>query len=260
MADFLQITLFSVGDFEPLMTFALQKAAELEKALDLDDGTSEISTLLHLQGYDTSEISSAVGEVIEEALHLSILSDSTFELFRDGTGNLGFRSLVRGYIVDQIVRCLTEQESKLKGVVHLAEGMRFFNCPKKSIHVRTGADVEREIGLFKDAISTTEARGSLFDQESATVYLQPLRRGITGKHTISVVADSCVSANALAYIGLYADEATLQKCINEFKAQLIVFDENGEVAEVYEEKTSSKAYNLDPSRTSYSFYDDNNKG
>ena len=259
LGDFLQITLFTSGDFEPLMTFALQKAAELEKVLDLDEETSEISTLLQLQGDDTSEISSVVGEVIEEALYLSILSDSTFELFRDGTRRLGLRSLVRGFIVDQIVQCLIQQEPDLKGVVHLAEGMRFFNCPKKSIHVRTGAEIDREIGLFKDAISTTEARGSLFDQESVTVYLQPLRRGITAKHTISVIADSCVSANALAYIGLYADETTLQKCINEFKAQLIVFDENGEVAEVYEEKTSSKAYNLDPSRTSYSFYDDNNK-
>ena len=155
------------------MTFALQKAAELDKVLDLDDGTAETSTLLHLQCDDTSEISSAVGEVIKEALHLSILSDGTFELFRDGAGLLGFRSLVRGYIVDQIVRCLTEHEPFLKGVGHLAEGRRFFNCPKKAIHVRTGADVDREIGLFKDAISTTEARGSHFDQESATVYCNP---------------------------------------------------------------------------------------
>lgn len=259
MGDFLQITLFTVGDFEPLMTFALQKAADLEKALDLDDRTSEISLLLGLQGDDTSEISSVVGEVIEEALHLSILSDSTFELFREGTGRLGLRSLVRGYVVDQTVKCLIEQQPDLKGVVHLAEGMRFFKCPKKSIHVRIGADVEREIGLFKDAISTTEAPGTFFDQDSTTVYLQPLRPGITGKHTISVIADSCVSANALAYIGLYAQETTIQKCVNEFKAKLIVFDENGEIAEVYEEETSSKAYNLNPSRTSYSSYGDNNK-
>jgi phosphotransferase system HPr-like phosphotransfer protein len=193
-------------------------------------------------------------------LHLSTLSDSTFELFREGTGRLGLRSLVRGYVVDQIVKCLTEQEPDLKGVVHLAEGMRFFNCPKKSIHVRTGADVDREIGLFKDAISTTEAQGSLFDQESTTVYLQLLRHGITGKHTISVIADSCVSANALAYIGLYAEKMTIQKCVDQLKAQLIIFDENGEIAEMYEEKTSSKAYSLDPLRTSYSLYGDNNKG
>lgn len=259
LGEFLQITLFTEGDFDSLITLALQKAAELEKALDLDDGTSEISALLSLEGDDTSEISSVVGEVIEEALYLSILSDSTFELFRDGTGRLGLRSLVRGYIVDQIIKCLIEQKPDLKGVVHLAEGMRFFNCPKKSIHVRIGEDMNREIGLFKDAISTTEAQGSLFDQESGTVYLRPLRPGTTGRHTISVIADSCVKANALACIGLYAEESTIQKCVNALKAQLIVFNNNGDVAEVYEEKNFSKAYNLDRSHTFYSLYGDNSK-
>lgn len=258
LGDFLQITLFTSGDYEPLMTFALQKVADLEKSLDLDVESSEISKLLNLQGDDTSEISTAVGEVIEEALHLTILSNGTFELFRDGTGLLELRSLVRGYIVDQTVKYLTEHEPNLKGVVHLAEGMRFFNCPKKSIQVRTGAEIDREIGLFKDAISTTAARGSLFDQESTTVYLQPLRRGITGKHTVSVIADTCVSANALTYIGLYAEAEIIQACVNELKAQLIVFDENGEIAEIYDEK-SPKAYNFDPLSTSYSPYDDNNK-
>ncbi|MGE5085916.1 MAG: hypothetical protein ACM3MG_06405 [Bacillota bacterium] len=258
LGEFLQINLFTVGEFEPLITLALQKVADLEKALDLDDESSEISKLLNLQGDDTSEISAAVGEVIEEALNLSVLSSGAFELFRDGKGLWEIRSLIRGYIVDQTVKCLIEQEPSLKGVVHLAEGMRFFNCPKKSIQIRIGKKIDREIGLVNDAISTTEAQGSPYDQESSVVYLKPLRRGITGRHAVSVIADTCVNANALAYIGLYAKPAIVQMCVNELKAQLIIFDENGEITEIYDEE-SPKAYSYDPLRTSYLPYDDNNR-
>ncbi|MFM6929906.1 MAG: hypothetical protein ACKOX6_15660 [Bdellovibrio sp.] len=258
LGDFLQITLFTVGDFEALMTFALQKAADLESALDLENESSEISKLLNIQGDDTSEISEAVGEVIEEALYLSTLSSRTFDLFREDAGLWEVKSLIRGYIIDQTVKCLTEHELTLRGVVQLAEGMRFFNCPKSSIHVRTGSDVTREIVLLKDGISTTNGRGSPFDQESTVVYLQPLRRGISSKYTVSVIADTCMSANALANIGLYAEPEVVQACVNDLKAQLIVFNEKGDVVDFYEEK-SLKAYSSDQLNTSYSPYDDSSK-
>lgn len=260
LGDFLQITLFSEGDYEPLITFVLQKIADLERALDLEDPKSEISKLINLRGDDTSEISIVVGEVMEEALALSILSAGAFEPFREGSKNWEMRGLIRGYIVDQTVKYLLQQEPFLMGVIHLAEGMRFFNCPKKSIHVRMGdAKSEKEVGLFKDAIATTEARGSLFDQESTTVYLQPLRHGVTGKHTVSAIADDCLSANVLTYVGLFADAQTVQECVNELKAQVIVFDDSGEISEIFEGDLQSKAYSSDPLRTSSPFYDGSSK-
>ena len=260
LGDFLQITLFSEGDFEPLMTFALQKVADLERALDLEDPKSEISKLISLQGDDTSEISFFVGEVMEEALALSILSAGAFEPFREGSKNWEMRSLIRGYIVDQTVKHLLQAEPSLMGVIHLAEGMRFFNCPKKSIHVRMGnSDIDREVGLFKDAVSTTEAHGSHFDQESGTLYLQPLRHCITGKHTVSAIADDCMTANVLTYVGLFADAQTVRECVTELQAQVIVFKDNGEIAEIYEGNLQTKAYSSDRRHTSLLFCDDSSK-
>lgn len=261
LGEFLQITIFSEGDFEPLVTFVLQKVVELERVLNLEDPNSEISKLISLQGDDTSEISMVVGEVMEEALALSILSAGAFEPFREGSKNWEMRSLIRGYIVDQAVKYLLQREPSLMGVIHLAEGMRFFNCPKKSIHVRMGSsEIERELGLFKDAVATTEAQGSNFDQESATLYLQPLRHGISGKHTVSAIADDCMSANVLIYVGLFADAQTVRECVTELQAQVIIFEENGEIAEIYEGNLQTTAYSSDHSRTSSPFYDGNSKG
>ncbi|WP_168196704.1 FAD:protein FMN transferase [Bdellovibrio sp. ZAP7] len=257
LGDFIQINLFSTGSHEALLTSTLQKLAEIEGTLNLDDPQSEICRILTVEGDDSFEMSKPVAEVLEKALDISTLSEGYFEPFREESKNLDLKSLIRGYIIDQAVSFLKSKHPGLMGMVHLAEGIRFFNCPKRSIHVRmSNADIEKELGLFKDAIATTESRGNLYDPESATLYLHPLRHGISGRHTISVIADSSVTANALAKIGLYAPKNVVQSCVAELDAQIIVFDEAGEIEEIFEE---SKAYSFDQGHISYSSYGGNNR-
>ncbi|WP_413559169.1 hypothetical protein [Bdellovibrio sp. HCB209] len=257
LGDFIQINLFSEGDFDGVLTTTLKNLTDLEVALTLDSTASEICRVLLVEGDDSFEMSRPVAEVLEKALDLSALSDGYLEPFREDSRNLDLRSMIRGYVVDQAVKMLLSKNPTLMGMVHLAEGIRFFNCPKKSIHVRmSNSDVEKEIGLFKDAISTTEARGSLYDQESATLYLHPLRQGISGSHTVSVIADSCLHANALAKIGLYAPKEVVQACVSELDAQIVIFDASGEIEEIFEEST---AYNFGQGHISYSSYDDSNR-
>ncbi|UYL10584.1 FAD:protein FMN transferase [Bdellovibrio sp. SKB1291214] len=257
LGDFIQINLFSEGDYEPLLTFTLQKLAEVESILNLDDPQSEICRVLTVEGDDSFEMSKPVAEVLEKALDISALSDGFFEPFREDSRNLDLRSLIRGYMIDQAVKNILSKEQSLMGMVHLAEGIRFFNCPKKSIHVRMhSSDVEKELGLFKDAISTTESRGSLFDSESSTLYIHPLRAGLSGRHTVSVIADNCMSANVLTKIGMYAPKKVIQSCVAEMDAQIIVFGESGEIEEIFED---AKAYSFDQGHISYSSYDDSNR-
>lgn len=257
LGDFLQFNLFSSGDYEPLLTFTLQKLAEIENVLNLDDPQSEICRVLTVEGDDSFEMSKPVAEVLEKALDISTLADGFFKPFREDSRNLDLRSLIRGYVVDQAVKLILGKEPSVMGMVHLAEGIRFFNCPKKSIHVRmSSSDVEKELGLFKDAISTTESRGSLYDNESSTLYLHPLRPGISGHHTVSVIADNCVNANVLTKMGMYAPKKIIQSCVAELDAQIIVFGESGEIEEIFE---GSKAYSFDQGHISYSSYDDSNR-
>jgi thiamine biosynthesis lipoprotein ApbE len=258
LSDFIQINLFSPGNFEPLLTSTLQRLAEIETCLNLEDPNSEICNVLTVEGDDSFEMSKPVAEVLDQALEISTLSDGYFEPFREESKNLDLKSLIRGYILDQAVKLIKAKNPKLMGMVHLAEGIRFFNCPKKAIHVRmSNADVEKEVGLFKDAIATTESRGNLYDHESATLYLHPLRQGISGRHTVSVIADTCMTANALTKIGLYAPQEIIQSCVAELDAQIIVFDESGEIEEIFEE---TKAYSFDQGHISYSTYGGSNRG
>ncbi|QLY25446.1 FAD:protein FMN transferase [Bdellovibrio sp. KM01] len=256
LGDFIQINLFSPGSQESLLTGTLQHLVELEGALNLDDPQSEICRILTVEGDDSFEMSKPTAEVLEKALDISTLSDGYFEPFREESKNLDLKCLIRGYIIDEAVKMMREKNPNLMGMVHLAEGIRFFNCPKKSIHVRmSNANIEKELGLFKDAIATTESRGNLYDHESATLYLHPLRHGISGRHTVSVIADTSMSANALTKIGLYAPQTIIQSCVAELDAQIIVFDEAGEIEEIFEE---SKAYSFDQGHISYSSYDGSN--
>ncbi len=258
LGDFIQINLFSNGNFETLLTKTLQHLAEIENSLNLEDPNSEIRRVLTVEGDDSFEMSKPVAEVLEKALDISTLSDGYFEPFREESNNLDLKSLIRGYVLDQAVKFLTAKHSSLMGMVHLAEGIRFFNCPKKAIHVRmSNTDIEKELGLFKDAIATTEYRGNLYDNESATLYLHPLRHGISGRHTVSVIADTCMIANALTKIGLYAPQEIIQSCVAELDAQIIVFDESGEIEEIFED---TKAYSFDQGHISYSSYDGSNRG
>ncbi|MBO9667050.1 MAG: FAD:protein FMN transferase [Bdellovibrio sp.] len=261
LGEFLQITLFSEGSFDTLLTQVLQNITEIEKTLDLDNPKAEIMQLLRSEGDDTFEMSVSVAQVVEAALDFNSISNGAFEPFREDAGHLDLRSLIRGHLVDQTVKQLLKSDPYLMGVVQLAEGMRFFNCPKKSIHVRMGGnfEIEKELGLFKNAFSTTEAGGSMFDNESATIYLQPLRHGLSGRHTVSVIADECMTANALSKVGLFADAPTVQKCVTDLHAQILIFDERGEIVEIYEEVPLSRAYSSDQWNSSYSSYDDSSK-
>ncbi|MEK2689394.1 hypothetical protein [Bdellovibrio sp. GT3] len=257
LGDFIQINLFSPGDHEGHLTSVLQNLAEIEMQVNLDDPHSEINQVLTIEGDDSFEMSKAVAEVLEAALDASVISDGYFEPFREESRNLDLRSLIRGYMVDQAVALLTAKSPNLMGMVHLAEGIRFFNCPKKSIHVRmSSSNIEKELGLFKNAVSTTEARGNLYDHESATLYLHPLRHRIGDHHTVSAIADRCVYANVLTKVGLYAPQETIQSCVAEWDAQIIIFNESGEIDEIFEE---TKAYSFDQGSISYSSYDGSNR-
>jgi thiamine biosynthesis lipoprotein ApbE len=257
LGDFIQINLFSEGDYEPLLTFTLQKLAEMESSLNLEDPQSEICRVLKLEGDDSFEMSKPVAEVLEKALDISTLSDGFFEPFHEDSRNLDLKCLIRGYMIDQAVKLILGKELAVMGMIHLAEGIRFFNCPKKSIHIRMkSSNMEKELGLFKNAISTTETRGGFFDSESSTLYLHPLRPGLSGQHTVSVIADSCMDANVLTKIGLYAPKKIIQSCVAKLDAQIIVFAESGEIEEIFED---TKAYSFDQGHISYSSYDDSNR-
>ncbi|WP_413576369.1 hypothetical protein ACLVWU_18475 [Bdellovibrio sp. HCB290] len=258
LGDFIQINVFSPGDHDSLLTSVLQNLSEIEVLVNLDDSNSEICRVLMVEGDDSFEMAKPVAEVLELALDASVMSDGYFEPFREESRNLDLRSLIRGYMVDQAVGLLTAKNPKLIGMVHLAEGIRFFNCPKKSIHVRmSSSNVEKELGLFKNAVSTTEDRGNLYDHESSTLYLHPLRHRVGDHHTVSAIADRCADANVLTKVGLYAPKETIQACVAELDAQIVIFDQKGEIVEIFEE---SKAYSFDQGNISYSSYDDSNRG
>lgn len=237
MGTFVEVTLFSEGNFDSLITKAFEKASELEKVFNVHDPKSDISILNNTSDDDTFELHPALAEVLEAADEIMLLSEGAFSPYREDSAFWDLSGIAKGYIVDQMVETILAEQPALMGMVNAGGDLRFFNCPEKKISLRLGSashPLERSLMLLKDAIATSSPTVAMTDEKSSTIYLKPLREGLSVQHAVSVIADTCMIADAMTKVGLFAKKEIVQKCASTFKAQVIIFGADGDPLEVFE--------------------------
>lgn len=243
LGTFVEVTLFAEETSDKidselchdLMTRAFEKALQLEKVFNIHDAKSDLNIFNESADPETCKLHSALKEVLEKAQEFSILSEGAFDPHKKNSSHWDLSGIAKGYIVDQMVEFFVQENPQLQGLVNAGGDLRFFNCPSKQADIRMGSSlVIRSLPLFQDALATSAPQIAMTDERSSTVYRKPFREGLSAEHTVSVVADSCMIADALTKVGLFAKKEVVQKCASFFKAQLLIFDAEGELVEVFE--------------------------
>ncbi|HWU44553.1 MAG TPA: FAD:protein FMN transferase, partial [Bdellovibrio sp.] len=200
LGTFVEVSLFTEGDFNEAVSKTFELAQSLEQIFNLHDPNSEISQLNARVDDDTFEISASLAEVIERAEQITELSEGAFNPWREGSDYWDLNGIAKGYIVDKMVEYLLQQNSSLSGVINAGGDLRFFNSSEKSVTLRLGSfdePVVREISLVKNAIATSSPSISVQDEKSSTTYSKSLREGLNSTHSVSVMANECMIADAL---------------------------------------------------------------
>ena len=200
---------------------AFAEAERLEKIFNLCDPQSEINS--------HGESSSEFIEVQTLALHLEAVSGGAFRAKKNGT--FDFNGIAKGYIVDRTVKFLRAHDKFCSGSVNAGGDLLLFNHPPKNITLRLGTPslpVYRELQIFNKAVATSAGgfsglSGSLtsYDEKSTL--------------TATVVAPSCILADALTKVALFAEASILERCTREFGAHILLFDDFGGLVNRYGE-------------------------
>ena len=232
LGTFVEISLYSEGDFSDLVTDTFEFGQRLEKIFNVHDINSEIS-LFNLG--KSQEPGSHLLSVLNLAQDLEIRSNHAFSS-RDEENFLNLNGIAKGYIVDKLVENILRQVPHLQGVINAGGDLRFFNTDHRVANIRMGnKPIFREISLNKNALATSSVAISQSDANSSTNYHKPLARGLRADHTVTVLADYCAIADALTKVALFGSLATIEKCASVFSSQIMIFDAQGDIVEVYSE-------------------------
>ncbi|MGZ3773928.1 MAG: FAD:protein FMN transferase [Pseudobdellovibrionaceae bacterium] len=235
LGTFVEITIFSEGDLNGVITKAFEVGNFLEKIFNLKDPESEISLFNRFSKRNDKSCSDPFKEVMEFANQLNHLSQGAFNAQFGNDQHWDLNGIAKGYIVDKMVETILQNDASLKGVINAGGDLRFFNCSERPITLRLGtyeAPVLRTLVLTKNALATSSLSVSRSDPKSSTHYEQSLRKGLDLQSSVSVLADECMIADGLTKVGLFAKKDILEKCAFIFSAQVVIFDGKGETVEV----------------------------
>lgn len=199
-----------------LLTEAFELAENLEKIFNLKDPQSAI-----LKSGNSAELAF----VIRRALEFFEISEGAFNPWPDHKRHLDLNGIAKGYIVDRVAEFL--QERQLRGMVNAGGDLRFFNTSEKKCILRLGteaAPIFRQLELSQNALASS----SVAERSGSTVYSEKSLKG-----SVSVLADNCMTADALTKVGLFADKSIANKCALFYKAQILIFDQAGQMTEMF---------------------------
>lgn len=240
LGTFVEISIFSAGNFDNILTLAYDEAQKLENIFNLKNPKSEINNI-------TKTMSPQLKEVLLVAEKIFIHSEGAFCPYRNDLNSTAttnsansqeydLNGIAKGFIVDQMVEKIMQQDPSLSGVVNAGGDLRFFNRIEKNVHLRLGSmtkPIFRELQLTKNALASSSPSLSQYDAKSSTIYSKNLRQGLDSNPTVSVIADTCMIADALTKVGLMANSNIAQNCCLLYNAQMMIFNAKGELTEVF---------------------------
>ncbi|MGZ3727011.1 MAG: FAD:protein FMN transferase [Pseudobdellovibrio sp.] len=232
LGTFVEITLYGDADLHPVITSAFEKAEQLAKIFNYHDPQSELS-LYNLASDKRKKLSPELSFLIEKAIELRQISDGAFTPFRQNTEKLDLSGLAKGYIVDQVVETVSTIEVNIEGVVNAGGDLRQFNTDNRTIGIRLASNRIHQLDLVHEAVASSSLFVAKTDKNSSTIYGKELRTGLNCEDTVVILAGKCLWADALTKIALFAPLEIRNKCAIKYKAQIFVFDENGNLKEMF---------------------------
>lgn len=213
---------------------AFTYARSLENIFNIHDSESEISKL-NLSS-TTTDTSQTLAEAIAIAHKIRVLSSDAFYPFRKDSTQWDLNGMAKGFIVDKLVEYIKERIFHSAGIVNAGGDMRFFNTAEKEITLRMGltdSPLFRNMKISRNAVASSSVSRSLQDPKSSTHYHKSLRPGVQINDTVVVISDSCVVADALTKVGLFAKPENIARCAQELNSEIILFNDQGEPVEVF---------------------------
>lgn len=235
MGTFVEISLFAheSGD-EEIVSEAFLFAEMLEQIFSIHHPESDISRL-NLNPHQR-KINEHLEEALELALRICELSQKAFNPFKPNSSQWDLNGIAKGFVVDKVVDFLIGKNATLSGVVNAGGDMRFFNCLEREITLRLGSverPISRAMKASKNAVASSSPSRSTQDPLSSTRYAQATRPGVHINDTVVVMAGSCAVSDALTKVGLFAAPERIQLCAQELQAEIILFNGQGDLIEVF---------------------------
>lgn len=221
LGTFVEISLADGTDPQSKITSAFAVVSELEKIFNFHDRESELSRYNRHPGFKPG---THLNAVLEFADKVKATSNGAFSV---DPGKADLSGIAKGYIVDEVIKHLSQSAPTSQILVNAGGDLRFFNWPKKKVTVRC-ALAGTELLITKDAMASSVFETPAQSAPSTTYFS---KKTAHSRSTVSVLADSCMTADALTKVGLFADAEIVQKCAKTFNSEFLFFDENGELAQ-----------------------------
>lgn len=166
-------------------------------------------------------------ECLQWARRIERESASAFRCEIDGA--LDLTGLAKGFIVDRMVAVLTGAGAR--GSVNAGGDLRYFGGPAPyRVHLRTAGGV-RVLDSFFPAVATSMMSEALRNTDSSTRYPSPPRAGLTVDHSVTVLAQEAVVADALTKVALFGSPEVLAHCCHVFDARAVILNADGQLSE-----------------------------
>jgi FAD:protein FMN transferase len=227
-------TLVRVGIDVDAHDLAYDRIREVEAIFNFHDPESELSKF---NAGEVAVFSSQFTVLRAQALLLRDRSLGAFTPFVDEQRGgiedhrLDLSGLAKGYAVDEAVKAVLSAHPDSSGWIEAGGEIRWFGDADSDIELRLGVApniVKRSLKLSKPAIATSAPSVAESFGETKTSFRKGKSRWPTGT-TVCVLADSCMLADGLTKVGLFATPEVLEKFKTEDRVEFLFFDARGEL-------------------------------
>lgn len=263
LGTFVEISLFDPGlperELEDMADLAFGRIARVQSLMSFHDPSSELSRLNACGHLHPLPVNEWTREVIGEAVRLSRVSEGIFDIaspaeavlaakgsFRDivmhRDGRVSFRRQVsldlsvisRGYAVDKAADLLAAQNVH-QATINAGGDIRFVGTRPSNLSIGApvaSQQVQLHAQVTGPAVSTTSAcisnRRHHWKKVSDILHprtLKPMKSNVS----VSVFANTCVQADALAWVVLLDEPQSWQSLLAKEKASAVFVTAKGEM-------------------------------
>jgi thiamine biosynthesis lipoprotein ApbE len=237
LGTFFEIQVPGVADGNALVTAAFAEAGRLEKIFSRFLPESDVFRY-HEAGFgEDLNLSREFERVLSLALEFKRDSQSAFDPFWRGVRDLDLNGLAKGFIVDQVAEFIMNFSVTASGSVNAGGDLRVVRGPAENeFTLRLGSASQPKLRKISSAYNcvASSSLGIARDRRgSSTQYSAAPHRGMSPEHTIVVLSNSAVTADALTKVGLFAEASVIEFCSLRWNSKILIFNPAGDLVEAF---------------------------
>jgi thiamine biosynthesis lipoprotein len=148
------------------------------------------------------------------------------EIFRINEGLLDLGGIAKGFAVDEAVDAM--KGSCQSGFVNAGGDIRVFGEEKIPFHIQMGRNIFHEMLLDNKSMATSTVRRVLWKNKMyVSHHIKSDNTPCLKRSTVTLLADTCIIADALTKVALVAENNILKQCLDFYNAHALIFDSHG---------------------------------